>query len=325
MQPLKEEIAQANLKMEGWLFEPKFDGTSSVDGKIDGKVYIVNREGVHYEGRNNLPEIVEDLAKFPDNTVVQGELCFFNIQGEAEFRGSQVRCSTQHLDLVKVKQYPITLMAYTILMLNGENLEQKTELERKEILKKLIEEHDFKSIRYTEHVLNDGTEMYAKATEGIVAKKIDGRYIHTRSHGWLKKKKKQTETFNVIGWTLGQGKRSDKFGALVLTQDGKYVGNAGTCRRFNDADLIRIGKVLKASPVVPKTISPREVGEPYTAIATTLKAKVEFTRWTPDHHIREPIIIGIEGEEENSVSKENVDEPKQMTMDYLVFKGDIAF
>ena len=225
---------------------------------------------------------------------------------------------------MKIKQFPITLLAYDILM-NGENLEDKPLIERKAILKKFIQEHPFKCIRYTEHVLDDGTDMYAKAHEGIIAKRASSRYVHNRSDLWIKLKKKLAEIVQVVGFTEGEGERTGTFGALVLMLNGKYVCNAGTFKNFGRIDRLKISQLLHSRPEMSKPVSDRIVGKTYTAVATALTVRVQFTRWTPDRHMREPVITDViypENEDvPSSCPKENTDATEWFAKRYpLLFK-----
>jgi hypothetical protein len=69
--------------------------------------------------------------------------------------------------------------------------------------------------------------------EGIVSKRVDGRYEPDR-RTWLKTKCLNREEFVVVGWSDPEGSRH-RIGALLIgyyTPDGKliYAGRAGTGR-----------------------------------------------------------------------------------------------
>ena len=99
---------------------------------------------------------------------------------------------------------------------------------------------------------DDGQALYEAAREqrleGIVAR---GPTRATRRAGarasWLKLKTQGRQELVIVGYTKGQGRRADAFGALVLgvNEDGvlRWAGNVGT--GFDDAEIARLLARLK--------------------------------------------------------------------------------
>jgi ATP-dependent DNA ligase len=90
-------------------------------------------------------------------------------------------------------------------------------------------------LRYNDHQIDQGAAFHRLACEhgleGIVSKRIDGRYEPDR-RTWLKTKCLNREEFVVVGWSDPEGSRH-RIGALLLgyyTPEGKliYAGRAGT-------------------------------------------------------------------------------------------------
>ncbi|MBS4538029.1 hypothetical protein GOQ27_06120 [Clostridium sp. D2Q-11] len=79
-----------------------------------------------------------------------------------------------------------------------------------------------------------------------MAKKRDGKYIHSRSKKWLKFKCGHRQEFVIGGYTDPQGERIG-FGALLIGYydgyDLVYAGKVGT--GYDDETLDRISKQLK--------------------------------------------------------------------------------
>ena len=76
--------------------------------------------------------------------------------------------------------------------------------------------------------------------EGIVAKRADSPYRQgKRTREWLKIKTHGRQEFVIAGYTKGQGRRSGRFGSLVLGvwrgDELAYAGNVGT--GFTDKDI----------------------------------------------------------------------------------------
>jgi ATP-dependent DNA ligase len=90
-------------------------------------------------------------------------------------------------------------------------------------------------LRYNDHQIGQGPAFHRLACErgleGIVSKRIDGRYEPGR-RTWLKTKCLNREEFVVVGWSDPEGSRH-RIGALLLgyyTPYGRliYAGRAGT-------------------------------------------------------------------------------------------------
>jgi bifunctional non-homologous end joining protein LigD len=117
--------------------------------------------------------------------------------------------------------------AFDLLYLNGYDLRKLPLVERKALLKKLVDKTD---IQFSESFEVDGREMFKHACktdlEGVVSKVRDSQYSSGRLNNWVKVTCAQRETLTIAGFALDGSKR-----------DGLYVG------RRKGADLIYAGKV----------------------------------------------------------------------------------
>jgi bifunctional non-homologous end joining protein LigD len=86
----------------------------------------------------------------------------------------------------------IIYFAFDLLFLNGENLTELPLLERKAQLKRILPKSMKGRLRYTDHVLYRGLDLFAaleaQQLEGMIAKRADSLYIPGRSKEWLKVK-----------------------------------------------------------------------------------------------------------------------------------------
>lgn len=116
--------------------------------------------------------------------------------------------------------------------------------------------------------------------------------MHARSHHWLKIKKSEEETVEVVGMTLGKGKNSTLFGSLVCMKDKQYVGNCGG--GFTDEERRKVYEILSNSPRMPIDWKlSKEVGEPYIAVKTDLKLIITFAQRTYRNHYFSPRLSKI--------------------------------
>lgn len=196
---LCETGSEKDLKRQGFLAEKKLDGTHGLIQKRGDVVTIFNRHGVNYTRR--IPEFVEAAKKSPHDFTINGEIIYTNPKtGEIEFTPGQRRCSTE--DLAKQWYLRNTLginldfAAWTILDLDGENLEDTPYIKRKEILRKVIPANS--CIMWLPHRFDleqMWTEVKGQQEEGLILKRVDGRYEHGRSYSWLKVKNWRTESY----------------------------------------------------------------------------------------------------------------------------------
>lgn len=289
---LAKEGSLSDLKRPGYIGETKFDGTRALVIKKDGEVKIQNRHGVDYTRR--IPEIVEAAQKIPDEDfVIDGELVYINPKGEIKFTPCQRRCATTDLGarfyLMETKGIKLHFCTWSLLELDGENMEGWGYLEQKKVLHDLIPSK--LRIRYTPHRFD--LERFFQETkeqnwEGIIIKRMDGRYYHHRSYSWKKIKNWRHQICTVVGYTPGKNSRQPYFGSLVLAEDGEYRGCAGS--GFTDHQL----KQLKQRLVdLPKTGKPFEIGKPYVPVQPDLKVLVKYYQITDAGHMRFPVFKDI--------------------------------
>ena len=145
---------------------------------------------------------------------------------------------------------PLVLYLFDVLEIDGEPLVELPLAERHERLQALIDKRN-KTVRVSD-LFDDGDALFEAATaqrlEGIVSKRADSRYeAGRRSRNWLKVKTQGRQELVVAGYTKGQGRRSNGFGALVLGVNEKgvlrWAGNVGT--GFDEAEIARLLAKLK--------------------------------------------------------------------------------
>jgi bifunctional non-homologous end joining protein LigD len=191
----------------------------------------------------------------------------------------------------------VLYFVFDIVWLDGKNVEDRNVLERKALLKKALSWR--KPIRYVDHVHEDGLEYYNAACveglEGVIAKRIESRYVHGRSSDWLKFKCSSEQEFAIGGYTDPQRSRIG-FGALLIGyyegDELRYAGKVGT--GFNDQllrslleemkPLERDGSPFAGSPPLRKNVHWLE---------PTLVAQVAFSEWTTDGRLRHPRFQGL--------------------------------
>jgi bifunctional non-homologous end joining protein LigD len=270
---------------------------------------LVSRNGNDLTER--FPTIAKQLARATKSPalVLDGEVCALDEQGRPSFSAMQQgKAGT-----------PIVYEAFDVLEVDGEPLLDLPLRERRARLEALLDRRSG-TIRISE-AFEDGRALYEAAKEqgleGIIAKRADCPYRQDkRTREWLKIKTHGRQEFVIAGYTKGQGRRSGRFGSLVLGvwrgNELSYVGNCGT--GFSDKDIDALLDRLrrleqKDAPfaVVPKM--PKVRRSDVVWVKPELVCEVEFVEWTHDGRLRAPSFQGLR--EDKSAQEVHREEPLQ--------------
>jgi bifunctional non-homologous end joining protein LigD len=164
----------------GWLHEIKHDGFRIIAHRTGDRVLLVTRAGNNFASR--FPLIAAAIAALPVRSCV--------IDGEA------IACDENGLSVFDLLHYQrcdqiVTLCAFDLLAVDGEDVRREPIEERKAELTKLLRRpHD--GIALNEHFEDDGAAVYRAACElgceGIVSKRLGSPYRAGRSPHWIKVK-----------------------------------------------------------------------------------------------------------------------------------------
>jgi len=280
-------------RAEGWSFEIKFDGFRIVSYVVGGVAELRTRRDQDYTERFvNVARELPKALKTPD-CVVDGEVCALDDEGRPSFSAMQ-----QGRDGT-----PVVYYLFDLLEVEGEPLLELPLAERQKRLAKLLDRRN-RTVLLSEP-FDDGRVLMQAAKkqrlEGIVAKRLDSRYVPgKRTRDWLKVKARESQEFVIAGYTRGKGRRESAFGSLVLAVYGdeglEYVGNVGT--GFDEAELDRLLEKLRSlvrstSPFAEIPKLPRVRKADVVWIEPELVAEVEFAEWTHDGNLRAPVYLGL--------------------------------
>jgi bifunctional non-homologous end joining protein LigD len=278
----------------GWLFEVKWDGYRAIAYVRGGETERLDsrRGNDQVERFPNVAKEVAKAVKTPD-CVLDGEVCALDELGRPSFSAMQQGKPGT----------PIVYEAFDLLELEGEPLVDLPLSERRRRLEALLDRRN-RTVRLSE-AFEDGAALYeaaqAQGLEGIVAKRADSPYREgKRTREWLKIKTHGRQEFVIAGYTKGQGRRSGRFGSLVLGvwrgDELEYAGNVGT--GFTDRDIDELLAKLRpletdrpAFREVPKMPKVRKADVVW--VRPELVAEVEFVEWTHDGRLRAPSFQGL--------------------------------
>jgi DNA ligase D-like protein (predicted ligase) len=280
---------------EEWIFERKFDGVRLIAVRDADSAALWSRNEIDRSG--GFPELVEALLAQPcDRFVVDGEVVAFE-GSRTSFSRLQQRSGLNDPVRARASGIAVHYYLFDLMHLGGDDLEGEPLRHRKSLLRDVIRFED--PLRFSAHRNATGSEYFeqacARGWEGLIAKRADSTYSHSRSRDWLKLKCVGRQEFVIAGFTDPQGSRVG-FGALLLGHhdDGDlvYAGRVGT--GFDDETLADLGDTLGSRV---RTTSPFDRGDPdgdgVHWVTPDLVCEVGFTEWTSAGRLRHPRFLGL--------------------------------
>jgi bifunctional non-homologous end joining protein LigD len=316
--PMPERISVALAQLSerpfsdpGWLFEIKWDGERALAFVRDGHVEFRSRSNRDITSEYpELKSIVKQLNA--RQAIVDGEIVVLDQDGRSNFAKIQPRFGVSNPPLSLQQSNPVTYYAFDLLYCDGYDLTGVALEQRKNFLHEVLRTSG--TIRYSDHVLETGAELYETAKdrllEGIIAKRRDSHYVGRRSSLWLKFKIIHDLDVVIGGWTAPRKSR-DHFGALLMgLYDGNdltYVGSVGT--GFDQAMLQKTKDALLKlqSSDCPFKTKPK-VKEAAYWIKPELVARVTYGQWTSDLKLRAPVFLGFQEDRSPHIAAEGGDQ-----------------
>jgi bifunctional non-homologous end joining protein LigD len=280
-----------------WLYEIKWDGVRAICYVEDGRLRMITRNG------NAMDRQYPELSVLPHHlkattAILDGEIAALDNRGLPSFELLQSRINVAEASAIATlsRNLPVVIFLFDLLYLNGRDLRGEPLIERKRLLKEILEPNDV--IRYSEHFPGTGAELLdaakAQGLEGIIAKRANSFYESRRTSDWVKFKLVTTDEFVLCGMIKGE---REPFGALALGiyDHGKlkWAGNVGTGfdRKKMDAIYARLAPLAtETCPLEP------EDGLPKKGVIWTrpeVVCEVRFSNWTDDGKLRAPVWIGL--------------------------------
>ncbi|WP_411825443.1 DNA ligase D [Luteolibacter sp. AS25] len=284
-----------------WCHEIKLDGYRLIAVKTAGKVTLFTRNGHDWtEKFGDLADHITQASK--EDFVLDGEAVVFDKKGGTSFGGLQ--------DALKSDTKRIIFIAFDLLNLAGKGLRDLPLEQRVKRLEEIVSE-DGDRVRRS-HIWNGaaGKQLFKQACEnnleGIVSKKLNGRYLSESRKDWVKSKCRARQEFVICGFTPPKGTRPG-FGALLLgTHDnGKLVSRGKVGTGFTDKGIKELLKRFKPL-TVSKPLFDTDVKD-VTWLKPQLVAEIEFAEITRDGSIRHGSFLGMrEDKDADTIHLESV-------------------
>lgn len=299
----------------GWMHEIKFDGYRALIAAAGGKIAVYTRSGRDWTGKfAPLAQHFEALDLPP--CLIDGEIVAYDRNGNPDFSSLQQVLKRGHG--AQDEKDALAFHAFDLLELDGNDLADLPNIERKERLEALL--HDAEApIHVADHVIGAGEKLFdrmcAAGQEGIISKTVDGKYRSRRTRAWVKVKCTRRQEFVVVGWTKSAA-RGRPFASLVLAQyEGDelvYKGKVGTGFSVGTMDELasRFARLeRKTAPVETGRAEARGV----TWLTPSLVAEIAFAEFTVDGRVRHGSFLDLRSDKKAKQVKP--ERPQEAPMD----------
>jgi bifunctional non-homologous end joining protein LigD len=280
-----------------WLYEPKLDGVRALIYVSGGDVRMYSRN--HKPQNDAYPELAEALQlAVRGDAVLDGEVVAFDPKtGVTSFSRLQQRMQLRDPVRARRSLVQVQLYIFDCLYYEGVDLRNLPLLDRKAVLRDVVWFDD--TLRFTPYRTTGSATMFreacAQGAEGIIAKRMDSRYVSARSADWLKLKCLRQQELVIGGYTAPQGSR-ERLGALLVGYyEGKalrYAGKVGTGYNRKTLEMLyqRLLPLHRAKS--PFAAGPSPAGDAQW-VTPKLVAQIGFSEWTSAGLLRHPRFLGL--------------------------------
>lgn len=290
--------------LDGWQLEPKWDGVRAIVTCHDGRLTAASRLG------NDVTAAYPELAGLPARlgaaAVLDGEIVAPDPAGRPSFERLQRRMHVRRPPAVLVAEFPVQLIVFDLLWLDGELLVPLPQATRRECLEALGSAVATTPLLRAEEGADALlADCQAVGFEGFVAKKQDAPYSPgRRSACWMKAKAICRRELVVGGWEEGEGGRRGRIGSLAVGWVDPHHRTAwpdGACLRWagqvgsglNEALLEHLQPVVErfAIPTTPFLDAPRTPHVRF--VQPLLVVEVAYREVTSGGTLRHPVLKGL--------------------------------
>jgi len=282
-----------------WMHEIKFDGYRAMIAAAGDKVQIYTRSGKDWTDKFvPLVEQLKTLALPP--CLVDGEIVASDENGNPDFSTLQNVLKRGHGSQGATDK--LEFHAFDLIELDGEDLAELPNIERKERLEALLGRAG-PPIYVADHIIGAGEKLFetlcGAGQEGIISKRIDAAYSGSRTKSWVKVKCTRRQEFVLIGWKKSTAK-ARPFSSLLLAQyesrgeggELVYKGNVGTgFTQDTMADLA--GRFAMLERKTPSAQVDRVASRGVTWLEPELVAEIAFAEFTGEGKVRHGSFLGL--------------------------------
>jgi bifunctional non-homologous end joining protein LigD len=278
------------------LFEVAWDGVRSMARRDSSGVRLWGRALRDLTGQFPEAQVLSGLL--PPDTIVDGELIVGDHDGRPDPGALAEREHADRAATVErlAARHPVTFVIYDLVALRGRSLLREPLQRRRGLLKEIVGSTG--RVYVPEPIPAEGIAFYdaarEKGLEGIVAKRLDGRYHPGRRHpDWLLVQAVRREDFVVLGF--GPGRGDHLLQALVVGSfDGHGFRPVARVEGGFDADTaVRLRRVLDGLPAGAPAANERWSQDGIAWVEPRAVVCVRFSEWDARGQLRFPIFSGL--------------------------------
>lgn len=248
--PMLAKLATTLPSGWAWRYEPKLDGFRGLLARdCNGRISLASRNGKDLLPW--FPELRQAGTTLPDGTIMDGEIVIANEAGMADFGALQDRLARSTRQLSAVASTCAAVLVFDLLMLDGRELLDLPLGDRRRHLESLLPDlHPcLQLVEQTASIeLARDWLAHLASLEGVVAKRVDGRY-RPGYRGWVKVKRQRTADCIVVGFA---GDACTPALVLALSDAAGQLRTFGATRPIHESLAEPIQNLLaRAGPAQP--------------------------------------------------------------------------
>ncbi|MYM37382.1 ATP-dependent DNA ligase [Duganella sp. FT94W] len=259
--PLERDPATLG-ELADWQIEWKYDGMRAQLVRREGKNWLWSR------GEELITERFPELAalRLPDGVVLDGEILIWHGgSAPAPFADLQKRMGRKQVSARLLGELPAVLVAYDLLELDGHDLRELPQAERRMLLEQLLGSlQGTPQLRLSPLIVADRWEHLAairgesreRGVEGMMLKAVDARYGVGRSKNvgtWWKWKIDPFSVDAVLVYAqTGHGRRASlytDYTFAVWDDERKLVPFAKAYSGLTDAEIAQVDQVIRKTTI----------------------------------------------------------------------------
>jgi bifunctional non-homologous end joining protein LigD len=301
VEPMKAQLVDS-IRPGDWIYEIKFDGYRALALRGGSETRILSRN--QKDLGKKFTRIRDSIAALDvQDAIIDGEIVALDDRGRPSFQ------LLQGFDMGLVRP-PIVFYAFDLLRLNGQDLRNLPIEERKAKLAALLKTPP-PDIRYSASFTQNIDELLSRvrelSLEGLIGKRAGSKYDSKRTGAWIKIKLYQQGSFVIGGYTQPAGERKYMGALLVGVYESgrlKFAGRVGTgfSEKLLKALSLELNKIeVKSWPFFNLPATGRGLDPGLTVaemkrciwVNPSMVCEVNFTEWTRDDRLRQPVFLGI--------------------------------
>ncbi len=301
--PMLVEQIKTVPQSDKYHYEIKWDGIRCILIFENESLKIFSKSGRDLSSK--FPELIAQRHKVKaSNAIVDAEIVCLDANGVPNFSKVISRMHTTGRQKIAnmQKTNPVFCYAFDLIHLDGIDTTKEPIEKRKEWLEVLIESNG--QFRHSAF-FSDGVELYKACEkmgmEGIMAKQKESKYFsNQRSSVWAKIKYRSHADCFILGYTKGQGDRSELFGSIHLGQMENdilvYRGRVGTGFDANKMKMLlkHFADHITNEPYVEGEI---EKVKDTVWLHPKLQCEIHYASMTNNNTFREPVFVKLIVEE----------------------------